>query len=303
LFGVPPEPEESELGERLSLSLLSAEEGRLLTGRVCEDLNRDGRCQDGEPGVEGITLWSEDGQSVAVSDGRGEFVIRLRDTDEYLRVIAPSGYRSAGKVLARPNAEVAVERLIAAASENAGALTLANLAGFAPLYGLLAALIGAVLVGNLQLGGAISALRRQQRQAANWSAQAEAQRQRTLIEQRLAEVGPNAFAAQLVSDVLRESLGTELFVVGLSPSPAPHIIFEGAGRRLVFTVNPGALKRAKLIGRWAISMPLAEGGALANLEAQLLWEQMVARAALAERPVVPRNAEWYLVVDRGVAHR
>ena len=238
-----------------------------------------------------------------MSDGRGEFAIRLREAEGYLRVIAPSGYRSAGKVLARPNAEVAVERLIAAAGGNAGALTLANLAGFAPLYGLLAALIGAVLVGNLQLGSALSALRRQQRQAADWSAQAEAQRQRALVEQRLTEVGPNAFAAQLVSDALRESLGSELFVVGLSPSPAPHIVFEGAGRRMIFTVNPGALRRARLIKRWAASVPLAEGGALANLEAQVLWEHMVARAALAERPVAPRNAEWYLVVDRGMAHR
>jgi len=90
-------------------------------------------------------------------------------------------------------------------------------------------------------------------------------------------------------------------VVGLSPSPAPHMIFEGMGRRFVLTVNPRALRKARVLRRWSPAASLAESGALANLEAQVLWERMVAQAGLAERPVTPRGAEWYVVIEHGHA--
>lgn len=266
-----------------------------IQGRVCEDLNEDGRCQDGEPGIEGITIWSDDGRSVASSDERGRFALRVRSADEYLRVLVPNSYRGAGKVLARPNTEVAMARL---AERTAAALALGNLAGLAPLYALISALIGAVVIGNLRLGSALGALRRQQRQSAQWSQQADVYRHRSMVEEQLNRLGPAGLAAQLVSDALGESLNAELFVVGLAPTPAPHLIFEGGGRRFVLTVNPGALRRARLVGRWAAQAPLADGGALANLEAQALWERMVAQATLVERPVTPRSAEWYVVIDR-----
>jgi len=53
-----------------------------------------------------------------------------------------------------------------------------------------------------------------------------------------------------------------------------------------------------VLRRWSPAASLAESGALANLEAQVLWERMVAQAGLAERPVTPRGAEWYVVIDR-----
>jgi len=263
---------------------------------VCEDANQDGRCQEDEAGVPGISVWSEDGLSVAVSDEDGYFVLRTQS--EYLRVVAPNGYRGGGKLLARPNTEVA---LAIAAPPPSSSRSLADLVGLAPLYGLLAALIGAVMLGNFRLSGALSALKRQQRLSAEWARQAETYQHRQAIEAHLDKEGPNALAAQLISDALREALGADLFVVGLSPSPAPHMIFEGMGRRFVLTVNPRALRKARVLRRWSPAASLAESGALANLEAQVLWERMVAQAGLAERPVTPRRAEWYVVIEHGHA--
>ena len=281
---------------KLSLTLLAPGEGAQIEGRVCEDANQDGRCQEDEAGVPGISVWSEDGLSVAVSDEDGYFVLRAQS--EYLRVVAPNGYRGGGKLLARPNTEVALA--IATPPPSSSGL-LADLVGLAPLYGLLAALIGAVTLGNFRLSGALSALKRQQRLSAEWARQAEIYQHRQAIEAHLDKEGPNALAAQIISDALREALGSDLFVVGLSPSPAPHMIFEGAGRRFVLTVNPRALRKARVLRRWSPAASLAESGALANLEAQVLWERMVAQAGLAERPVTPRGAEWYVVIEHGHA--
>jgi hypothetical protein len=263
---------------------------------ICEDLNRDGHCQDDEPSRSGIVIEWGDGCSATATDNKGCFSLRIAGRD--MRVSAPNRYRDGSKFLAKLNTWMAFDEPSTTAGQGHVANSLANMQ-LVPLYGLMVVLVGMVLVGNLKLGGMLGALRRQHRQVAEWTMQADAYRQQEAIQARLNEQGPNGLAAQLISDVLRESFDVDLCVVGLSTQPAPHLIFARSGHRFIFTVNPDALKRAGLIEPWARSVALAKGGAMANVEAQMLWDRMVAQSGLAMRPVAPRNVDWYLVIDDG----
>ena len=74
-------------------------ETRAAIGKVWVDLNGDGMQQRGEPGVDGIDIWTEDGE-VATSDSEGKFSFRnLRPGRHAFRMDAttiPMAYRIAG---------------------------------------------------------------------------------------------------------------------------------------------------------------------------------------------------------------
>ena len=66
------------------------EPGGTVLGRVCLDLDRDGRCGDDEPGVAGARVVAEDG-AIALADGRGRYHLLERQTRIVLRDRAAYG--------------------------------------------------------------------------------------------------------------------------------------------------------------------------------------------------------------------
>jgi hypothetical protein len=75
----------------------------------------------------------------------------------------------------------------------------------------------------------------------------------------------------------------------------------GSGREIVFTTDPGLLRKLKLIRRGDKVVDVSKRSRAAHADAGLLW-----RAALAERnhePVTPPMvAHWYLVARAAPRH-
>ena len=126
-------------------------------------------------------------------------------------------------------------------------------------------------------------------------------RRRAEVEEELAQ--PNGWRKvldQLLADALPEVGATvgQAGVLDLSADPAPRFTVAGKdGRLYLFTTSPEALRRkVGLVGWKGEAVPLdASLHPAARAEVQAVWEHLAERR-LRERPVLPRQAEWFLVV-------
>jgi hypothetical protein len=108
---------------------------------------------------------------------------------------------------------------------------------------------------------------------------------------------------RVLDQLLAEALDTTARVgregvLDVSTAPTPRFTVAGEdGRLLVFTSSPGALRRVGLLGRkeQAISLDAALHPA-ARVEVQAVWEHLATRWLRGSAPVLPRQAEWFLVV-------
>ncbi|WP_242343234.1 hypothetical protein [Anaeromyxobacter terrae] len=105
------------------------EPGGTVLGRVCLDLDRDGRCGADEPGVAGARVVAEDG-AIAIADGRGRYHllevpgrIVLRDRTAYGgHVVLAEGLRVSRAFELAPAGAVAIELPVAPPRGEAPAL-------------------------------------------------------------------------------------------------------------------------------------------------------------------------------------
>lgn len=293
-----------------------------MEGRACLDENENEACEQDEPGVAGVSIVAENGEAMAITGANGEYVLRVRQAQPVI-VVSPTGYtvRGASKVLARPRIDFALGRAQAAAPTptptprafvqaviedvgTASASAVGTTINLLPAYVLIGLLVFAVLASNSRLTAALNGMRREQRRAYEQSHAVELLGRRDQVRAEIAASGPHAVIMQLAADALSESVVSRRDSEGgnalldLAATPTPYFkVADGAGRRFTFTMNPAVLKKNDLVDRRARVIPLADIGVSAGVEAQALWEELSKQAAFTERPVTPRDADWYMVVE------
>ncbi|MGQ9890086.1 MAG: hypothetical protein ACUVSX_16605 [Aggregatilineales bacterium] len=303
-----------------------AEDVVMMEGRACLDENENDACEQDEPGVAGVSIVAENGEAMAITGENGEYVLRVRQAQPVV-VVSPTGYalRGASKVLARPRADFVLGRVQAAAPtltptptptprafvqaviedvSQASVNAVGTTINLLPAYILIGLLVFAVLVSNSRLAAALNGMRREQRRAYEQSHAVELLRRRDQIRAEIAASGTHALIMQLSADALSESVisrkdgESENALLDLAATPTPYFkVADGAGRRFTFTMNPLLLKKSGLVDRRARVIPLADVGATAGVEAQALWESLSERASFNPRPVTPRDADWYMLVE------
>jgi len=110
---------------------------------------------------------------------------------------------------------------------------------------------------------------------------------------------------EVLDQVLADALDTtarvgQAGVLSVACEPAPSFAVSGAeGREYLFTTAPETLRRVGWIGRKTPVVPLdASLHAAARAEVQAVWEHLAAQRGWERMPVLPRQAEWFLVVRK-----
>lgn len=164
----------------------------------------------------------------------------------------------------------------------------------------------AVTLSNGAVTGAIQQLERTYRRQKSLEletlqAQAVAQR-RAEVEGQLGETGGlERVVNQLLADALPETgakVGTG-GVLEVSANPTSRFTVAGdSGRQYLFTTSIEALREVKVLGRNEEGIALdAALHPAARAEVQAVWERLAAqRLKGRDVPVLPRQAEWFLVV-------
>jgi hypothetical protein len=131
-------------------------------------------------------------------------------------------------------------------------------------------------------------------------AQAVAQR-RAEVEGLLArEGGWRLVLNQVLADALPEArtrIGQE-GVLDLNFAPAPRFTVAGVdGRTYLFTIAPDLLRRAGMLKRreQVVVLDAALSPAVRQ-EVQAVWDHLASQRLREQAPVLPRQAEWFLIV-------
>ena len=280
----------------------STPEPELITGLVFNDQDGDGKQGSDEVGIAGVPVVL-DGKVVGVTDVSGRFSVSVRGK-ALLAVVPPQGWQWRGDPVEIQAADqvttiaIALNQVESKSSVAAGSAVL----GVALVGTLVLVFIGFALLTQT---AATRSLERTYRQHKNLElerlqVQAVAMRKeelrealgqadgwREVLQQVLADALPTAAIASTDNGwitVLKVSLTPPYFVVARQES----------GEEYVFTVSPpgrGLLKRNVVI-------PLdASLAVTARVEVQMVWQYLASKRGF-ERRVLPRQAEWYLVIQK-----
>ncbi len=116
-------------------------------------------------------------------------------------------------------------------------------------------------------------------------------------------------ASQLVADALNEPVAIDAEAGFLDVVAHPYLKFTllthdaiaQSGREIIFTTNPGLMKRVKLIGRGDRIIDVTRRSASTHADVGSLW-----RVALSQRHhenvVPPASAHWYVVARAAPRH-
>jgi hypothetical protein len=172
-----------------------------------------------------------------------------------------------------------------------------------------------LLVAALAAGAAISlsngamtrAIRRMERTYRRQKALELEQLQTRAVAQRRMEVealltqpqGWQTIIGQLLSDALPEmgDYPAQTDVIELSTTPAPRFTVAGANSNAyLFTTSPEELRRVGILKRREQPLPLDAGlHPAARVEIQAVWEHLAQQRLRENTPMLPRQAEWFLV--------
>lgn len=134
------------------------------------------------------------------------------------------------------------------------------------------------------------------------------QLQEEVVGRRMQEVrrdigaGPEGWR-KVLNQVLADALDTghrigPAGLLNLSVEPVPRFAVAGKdGWEYLFTTSPEAVRKVGLMGRREKAVPL--DGSLhpaVRAEVQAVWDHLAAQRLRGEVPVLPRQAEWFLVV-------
>ena len=182
--------------------------------------------------------------------------------------------------------------------------TLEWLAWFVLLIVALAAGL-AVTLSNAAVTRAIRRLTRTYRRQKSLELE---QLQEEVVGRRMQEVrrdigaGPEGWR-KVLNQVLADALDTghrigPAGLLNLSVEPVPRFAVAGKdGWEYLFTTSPDSLRRVGLLDRREEPVPL--DGSLhpaARAEVQAVWDHLAEQRLRGEVPVLPRQAEWFLVV-------
>ena len=180
---------------------------------------------------------------------------------------------------------------------------------WAPLVAV-AAVAAAVLATVAGMLSALGGIRRSYRQSlAQQDVMLRGRRVQETLNTMQSDQGWQTVASQLVADALNEPTAIDGDAGFLDVVSHPYLKFtvltrDGIGydgREVVFTTNPGLMKKLKLIRRGDRIMDITRRSASAHADAGLLW-----RAALAQRNqenvVPPSAAHWYVVAAAKPRH-
>lgn len=295
--------EPQSLSLRLAGLSATTAEPQVITGRVFDDQNGNGKQDTNEAGIAGVPV-TLDGHVVAATDTGGCFTVPIIP-DTRLAVVPPQGWQWSGEALLAQDlhgqvaiplrqAEASAIASAAVATGVTGGITFLVLAGLAMFIGF-TSLSQAAAVRGLE-----STYRRQKTQEFELTLAGEMAAHLAGVRQRLGEMGnPEPWRdimAQLLADAGLEPAPL-LYAQEVSVEPCPHVTFSGMGANgqvLFLATQP------ELVKQWRDRViPLDTGlSHYARVEAQALWEYLAAHKIVGEQPVLPRDAAWYLVVSR-----
>ncbi len=299
---------------------------RTVTGMVCIDANNNGQCDAGEQPVSAVIVRSQSG-AFTLSSTFGQFALTVPLSD-VLEVALPSEYRSLSgqRAISVPlSAGMTVEPIslallpVAAAPVPTAAPAVippiqvelpkdfarpvVNLnVDFQPLYLALAGLAGVLLLSQLLITGVLRAMRRSYDKS--FKAQEVMlvdQRKQDLVMRLQAPGGWHRIAEQLAADAVTEpvSIDEEAGILDACSQPAPKFTLASRdGREFIFTVNPGLLKKQRLIDRQDKVLKLSKSSPTGTMDVLMLWEYVMTSRRLW-RVTPPRQSEWYLIVRAG----
>jgi hypothetical protein len=280
----------------------------IIRGRVFEDADGDGQRDPGEGGVPGVAV-QVDGQVVTATDESGcfSFGVTAGGRSAKLAVVPPAGWEWAGDPVAAIDALDSEVAFALSRIERPPQVT--PLQAIGGSVALVASVGGLALMGFGMLMSAASERSRERTYRRLKSAELE-HLQSEAVERRRREAGetlarPNGWRKildQLLADSLPETgsrVGRE-GVLDLSVLPAPRFTVAGPdGRSYLFTTAPEALRKLRLVSRRDKVIPLdAAVHPAARVEAQAVWEHLVAERLKGSAPALPRRAEWFLVLRK-----
>ena len=280
----------------------------VISGLVYDDQDGDGIQGPDEAGVGGVAV-TLDGQVVGATDTGGRFNLPLPGSGRaLLAIVPPAGWQWMGEPLvtdeALDNVAIPLHRLeqLNTATETS---TTATVAGGAMLMVLLAGLIFNGVTSLLQAVAVRSltrTYRKQKTQEMEYRQYQVIAQRKAEIEQLLADDAGNwrQVVAQILADAVPGADTAWLAVADVSITPTPRfdVVGEDNGR-YTFTISPGSMRRRFVLWRMGRAIPLDASLSLAlRVEVQTVWECLAKQQNL-ELPLVPRRAEWYLVVREG----
>ncbi len=268
----------------------------LISGLVYDDRNGDGIRGPDEPGVGGVAV-TLDGQVVGATDTGGRFSLPLPGPGRaLLAIVPPAGWQWTGEPVVADGAldDVAIplHRLEPAEATTTAATTMA--AGSVALALLFLAFTGATsLLQVVAVRSLTRTYRQQKAQEMEYRQDQVITRRKAEVEQLLADDAGNwrQVVAQILADALPGADTAWLTVADVSTTPVPRFDVVGEdGKRYTFTVSPARGK-----GR-VISLDASLSPAM-RVEVQTVWKHLAEHHGL-DLQLLPRRAEWYLVVQR-----
>jgi hypothetical protein len=292
-----------------------APEPLIISGRVFDDRDGDGRQGPGETGVSGVPITVDDAV-VAATDNAGYFQVAVPAGRARLAIVPPAGWdwqgqaRLASEAAGGGGFAIAVQRTQPAGAAPSAPATVAT--GGVVLAALVAGL-GFLGVSGLIQSAAIRGLERTYRRQKSLEleqlqAQAIDARRREMAQLLASEEdGWQTVIDQLLVDADRQSVaalphGSEragrLSLLDISMVPVPRFTVAGPGDvTYLFTTSPRALRQIHILSRKHKAVALdASLHPAARVEVQAVWDHLAARRLPGQgTAALPRQAAWFLV--------
>ena len=289
-----------------------AQDALVVSVHVFDDRDKDG--------VRGVPVLL-DGVVIGATDTDGRFALPLDEQANdraTLSIDPPSGWRWDGAPVDIPDVLATGRADFPLTREASSERSVSRDTGASPsLTTTLALLIALTFVGVgslVQAGSARSlavAYRRQMAQSLEWQQDEIIEQRRREAEQALRDTGDwrgilrqvlvDALPEIGAGDVSAEVGNTWLAPVDVGVSPARFAVARQAGeadgdKRYTFTTSP----RISLINRWrkrVITLDAALSPSV-RVEVEAVWRYLLQKREVDAVAVLPRRAEWYLVIER-----
>jgi hypothetical protein len=271
---------------------------------VFDDKDGDGERDIGEKGVSGVPIVLDD-HVVGVTDAEGYFSVPLPGSGKVLlAIVPPEGWQWKGKPLGVEEADEVAIPLCRQEDPAPGPITTAaTVTGGVAIAALLAVLAFNGFASLTQAASMRSLERTYRRQKAQEMEYHQynmvVQRQEELTEILAQTGGWQEVLKQVITDASPDVSTGWLTLISIAASPVPHFVVFGDEREYVFTVSPNAVcsRTRRLFQRDQVVLLDASLSPAVRVEVQAVWHCLAAQQSL-DIGVLPRQAEWFLVVRR-----
>ncbi len=315
-----PSPTPATVGTQLDLP--AQKTGVIkVQGIACVDKDRNGLCSAEEPRIPNVIVKTSDG-NVTASDNTGQFILRT-PAQTMLSVVIPVGFTTQdGKVTlevkSNENIQLALVAEVVRATATVAAVpqiviampTAINPPAQGPIItevkiDTVPIMIGAgvlgliIFVSVMVLRGGLGGMNKTfQQQVARQDAQLAIQHNRDTAMRMQLPNGWQQIAERLVADALLEtvSIDEESGILDASTYPSPKFtVVSRDGREFVFTIDPKAMKKMKLLKKGDRIIEVTNLSPTARMDVQTLWDFVVnTRNMWTATP--PNRATWFVIV-------